>query len=242
VTVITGGAGLVGRACVDALAARGHACVALDPASARGGVVSAVETIRCDVSSEREVARAVERVRKRYGRIDAFVHSPGVQPAGFGADLVDYDLTVWKRVLDVHVTGAMLVSRALVPLMARRRAGSIVFLGSIYSVVAPTFSLYPDGVPAPPLVYSASKAALVGMARWIAVRYARVGIRCNVVSPGGIDESRWPRGGFKKKYLGQVPLGRAVNVADVARAIVYALEAEHLSGHNLVLDGAWTSV
>ena len=109
-------------------------------------------------------------------------------------------------------------------------------------MVAPTFSLYGAGQPSPPLVYTASKAALVGMARWIAVRYARLGIRCNVVSPAGIDESPWPRGGFKRRYLRQVPLGRAVSVAEVARAILYAIESEHLSGQNLVLDGAWTSV
>lgn len=241
VTVIVGGGGLIGRACVRALAARGHACVSLDVARPRGAGGDAVY-VRCDVTSERSVRAAVERVGRRFGRLDNVVHSPNARPARFAAELARYDLAAWRRVLDVHVTGAMLMSRAVLPLMARRRAGSIVFVGSMYGVVAPTFALYGPGRPAPPLVYTAAKAALIGMAKWIAARYGRVGIRCNVVSPGGVDEAAWPGGGFKRRYLATVPQGRAVGVDDVARAIAYALEAEHLNGHNLVLDGGWTSI
>jgi NAD(P)-dependent dehydrogenase (short-subunit alcohol dehydrogenase family) len=222
------------------LAGLGHRCVSLDlkvrPRGRHG------EHIRCDIASERDVARATERIRRRYGRVDNFVHGPYVAPRGFGADLLSYDARVWRRVLAVHVTGAMLMSRSLIPLMVRRRSGSIVFLGSIYGVVAPRFALYGDGRPTPPLVYSAAKAALVGMARWIAARYGGLGIRCNVVSPGGIDEAQWPSSAFKRRYRQNVPLGEPVPLDDLVRTITHVLESKHLTGHNLILDGGWTSV
>ena len=239
VTVVTGGLGLIGGTCIAMLVERGHVCVALDPAP--GARAAAVEHIACDVASERSVARALESVRRRYGHVDNLVHSPSIQPPGFGADLPGYEVTVWRRVLDVHVTGAMLMTRALVPLMTRRRSGCLVFLGSIYGVVAPSFALYGAGRPAPPLVYTASKAALIGMARWIAARYGRQGIRCNVVSPGGIAESPWPSPSFRRRYAARAPLGRPVAVEDVARAIAWVLEAGHVTGHSVILDGVWTS-
>lgn len=238
VSLVTGSNGVVGAACIASLADRGHDCVALDliPRRQTGNA----EYIRCDVASQRSVKRAIESVRRRYGRVDNFIHSAGVQPPGFWTDALSYDLRVWRRVLDVHVTGAMLMSQSLIPLMAQGRCGSIVFLGSIYAVISPQFSLYRNGPS--PLVYTASKAALVGMAKWIAVRYGRQGIRCNVVSPGGIEESRWPSPSFKQRYLKQVPLRRLLPVDDVVRTITYALESKHLTGQNLVLDGGWTSV
>jgi len=240
VTLVSGGVGLIGGACIEALTARGHTCVALDPGTPPRGFAG--EHVKCDVASERSVRAAVTRVVKRHGRIDHCVHGPSLAPRGFGAELPAYDVALWRRVLDVHVTGAMLLARAVVPLMVRRRTGSLVFLGSIYGLVAPRFALYGEGRSGPPLVYTASKAALIGMARWIAARYGRAGIRCNVVSPGGVDESPWPSPAFKRRYAAEAPVGHAVGVADVARAIVYALEAPNLTGHNLVLDGGWTSV
>ena len=166
VTVVSGGAGLIGGACIEALTARGHTCVALDPGVPARGRPG--EHVRCDVASERSVGAAIARVLKRHGRIDHCVHGPSLAPRGFGRELADYDVAVWRRVLDVHVTGAMLLARAVVPPMARRGSGSLVFLGSIYGLVAPRFALYGRGRTGPPLVYTASKSALVGMAKWIA--------------------------------------------------------------------------
>lgn len=238
VTVVTGGSGLVGRSCIKALTRRGHVCISVDLVRGRHG--ENVEHLQCDIASERSVRRAERFLRQRYGHIENFIHSPSIRPKGFWSDLVDYDLSVWRRVLDVHVTGAMLMARSLVPLMAERRSGSIVFMGSVYGVVAPDFSLYKSELS--PAVYTASKAALVGMAKWIAGRYGRQGIRCNVVSPIGIEGTSWPNSTFRRHYLKKIPIGRLVSVDEVVRAVVYVLESSHLNGHNLILDGGWTSV
>jgi NAD(P)-dependent dehydrogenase (short-subunit alcohol dehydrogenase family) len=160
VAVVTGGGGAIGAAIVGALTASGHTVMSLDLAG----------DDPVDLSDERAVRAAAASVLERHGRCDVLVHAA----AAFDrADLEHVDLETWRRVQAVNVESALLLAQAFAPGMAANGFGRIVFIVS-------------DTVFAPPspdlLAYVTSKAALIGLARALAVGLGGAGISYPMMS------------------------------------------------------------
>ena len=226
-TVVSGGSGFLGTAIRHALATGGH-IICLD----RAKPTDDCDWRECDVTDAEAVARVFEEI----GRVDRFVHAVGVQPEKFWQ--MPWHPTVWQETLGVHVLGAAILTAAV--LRSKAPHCDIVYLGSVYGSVAPDFDLYEqEGVPPP--AYCAAKAALGGLARWVAVRYGPDGVRANVVSPSGVDGSIRVGGGFRKRLVERTPSRRLVTAEEVAAAVKFCLEHPHLNGHELTLDGGWSA-
>src|SRR5690349_20376615 len=161
VAVVTGGAGAIGGAIVARLAAD-HAVVDLD----RTGDVPV------DLGQPDDVSRAADLVLDRYGRCDVLVHSAAM--VAF-APFETYELDVWRQVQAVNVESALLLTQAFAPGMRERGFGRVIF------IVSDTF-WQPPG--AHMLSYVASKGALIGMARTLAVGLGGDGIAVMGVAPG----------------------------------------------------------
>lgn len=162
---VTGGAGAIGGAIVQALAAAGHQVEVIDRAGAQAADV-------VDLESVDEVRAAAAAVLERHGRCDVLVHAA----AAFDRiTLADADPETWRRVQAVNVEAAVWLCQALAPSMAQRGFGRIVFIVSdtVWSPPAPY-----------PLAYVASKAALIGVARTLARALGQDGITVNCVAPG----------------------------------------------------------
>jgi 3-oxoacyl-[acyl-carrier protein] reductase len=160
--LVTGGAGAIGGAIVDALKAGGHEVATLD----RDG------DFPCDLDDELDVERTAEAVLERHGRCDVLVHAA----AAFDQfTLAELDLATWRHVQRVNVESALLLARAFAPGMTQAGFGRIVFVTS-------------DTVWLPPgpefLAYIASKAALEGLTRVLARSLGTGGITVNSVEPG----------------------------------------------------------
>lgn len=237
VCLVTGGSRGIGRACAEALAARGaHVVVgyAGNEAAARevaGACVTAggsSEVLQIDVSQTASAEAAVADVAKRHGKLDVLVLSAGVSIDGLLLRLKDEDL---DRILAVNLKGAVACARAAVRAMMRAKTGRIVFLSS---VVGETGNV---GQTA----YAASKAALLGVAKSIAREYASRGITVNAVTPGFIDTdmTRNLPEEAKKAMLGAIPLGRTGTPADVAAAVLFLAsdEAAYVTGQTLRVNG-----
>jgi NAD(P)-dependent dehydrogenase (short-subunit alcohol dehydrogenase family) len=134
-----------------------------------------LEAIQADVTDAASVARAVETAVARAGRIDALVNLVG---AWAGGPLVhETDDATWRRMLDVNLNSAFLLSRAVLPHLLRQGAGRLVHVGS-RAAVEP----FPGGV-----AYIVAKAGVVALTRAIATEVAGRGITANVILPGTID-------------------------------------------------------
>jgi NAD(P)-dependent dehydrogenase (short-subunit alcohol dehydrogenase family) len=116
-------------------------------------------------------------------------------------------------------------------------------------VVSPDQRIY-DGMTyagkpmSSPAVYTASKAAVIGLTRYLATYWADRGIRVNSLTPGGIDdESSKADARFAAVYASRVPLGRMAVADEMVGAVVYLASdaASYVTGHNLVVDGGWTA-
>jgi NAD(P)-dependent dehydrogenase (short-subunit alcohol dehydrogenase family) len=165
VAVVTGGAGAFGTAIVSALEADGLRVVVV----ARTGDVTA------DLSSESSTRAAAATVLERQGRCDVFVHCAAVFDQ---ADLAHLDAATWRHVQAVNVESALWMAQAFTPGMAERGFGRIVF------VISDTLWKPPTPVVLP---YVASKGALVGIMRTLAVTLGADGIAVSAVAPGLTD-------------------------------------------------------
>jgi NAD(P)-dependent dehydrogenase (short-subunit alcohol dehydrogenase family) len=222
IAVVTGGAGVIGTAITTALRGTGHRTVVLDR--------NAGADVDCDLSSEASARAAAAAVLERHGRCDVFVHCA----AAFDrATIADLDAAGWRRVQAVNVESALWLVQAFAPGMAQRRFGRIVFIAS-------------DTVWAPPnpamLAYIASKGALLGVMRTLAVTLGADGIAVSAVAPGLTDtpdaRARNGDGHFDAVVSGQA-LKRPLTPADTAAAVCYLVSdaAAALTGQVLCADG-----
>ncbi|MGH2400011.1 MAG: SDR family NAD(P)-dependent oxidoreductase, partial [bacterium] len=189
--------------------------------------------VRTDVTREDEVRDLMRAVDDRYGRIDVLVNSVGVINR---IPLPDLSRDLWERMLEVNLTGVFLACRHAMPVMQRRRTGSIVNIASY---------LASRGGAGNTPVYNAAKAGIVGLTCSLAVRHGREGIRVNSVCPAFVptelNRDRWE--GLPPEQLQHMadryPLGRLGTPADVAAAVVFLAsdEAGWITGVSLPVDG-----
>ncbi|MFC9977316.1 SDR family NAD(P)-dependent oxidoreductase [Spirillospora sp. NPDC127200] len=227
VAVVTGGSLGIGRAVVERLAADGAEVVfcgveddavraAEQESRERGHRVTGVVADVTDAAAMRDlVALAVER----HGGLDSLVTCAGVQRYGTVEDTSE---ELWDEVLSVNLKGVFLACKAAVPALRARGGGTIVTVSSVQAFASQ------QGVAA----YTASKAAINGLTRAIALDHAADGVRANVVCPGSVDTPmlRWAadlfRGGTPREEQiaewGRAhPLGRVARAAEVAEVVAF---------------------
>jgi len=228
-----------GRA-ISVLAAREGAdvaCVDVDrgAASATAGMVEAegrrAVVVEADVRDAEACDALVDEAASALGGLDGIVANVGI---GAGAGLAGTSATTWDDVFATNVRAHFLLARAALPLMSD--GGSIVFVGSIAG-------LRPGSrLPA----YDASKAALFGLCRHVALEGAGQGIRANVVVPGLVDTplGRWATAGRPSRARTRVPLGREATAWDIAYATVFLLsgESSYITAQSIVVDGGLTQI
>jgi NAD(P)-dependent dehydrogenase (short-subunit alcohol dehydrogenase family) len=248
IAVVTGAAGVIGRAATELLAERGARIVAVDrrredledaikglPASAEPLAVTA------DVSDEDEVADYVRAAVDRFGAIDVFYNNAGVE--GEVRPITQYPLETFRRVLDVNVVGVFLGMKHVLPVMLKQNKGSIINTASIAGLIgSPQIA-----------VYSASKHAVIGLTRSAAWECTGTGVRVNCVCPGMID-SRMLSAILEGRNTGNAPvpqqkiveriparrLGQASEVASIV-AFLASDEASYVSGSAYTVDGGRTA-
>jgi NAD(P)-dependent dehydrogenase (short-subunit alcohol dehydrogenase family) len=256
VCVVTGALGLLGRELAKGLVEAGARVVltdvdhfaCIDRAHALGdGVVGH----GADITRPESLAALGATVLDRFGQIDVLVNNAAINDrfespnaAARDSQMEHYPLELWKRSLDVNITGTFLCCQTLGGHMATRGKGSIINVASTYGIVAPDQALYrrPDGTqpfyksPA----YPTTKAAVLGFTRYLAAYWGKAGVRVNALSPGGIENGQEPY--FVAAYAARTPLGRMATPHDYVGAVVYLASdaSSYMTGANLVVDGGFT--
>jgi NAD(P)-dependent dehydrogenase (short-subunit alcohol dehydrogenase family) len=259
VAVVTGGAGILGRRFAAALADHGAAVAVLDLDA--DAVAEAADELRgaygvrasgfvCDVADERSVEDTVATVEDELGPIDVLHNNAASKSSsleGFFAPLATTSLETWREVMAVNLDGMFLVARAVGNRMVERRRGSIVQTASIYGVLAPDQRIYEGssylGMEiSSPVVYSASKAGVVGLTRHLAAEWGQHSVRVNTLVPGGVRSGQ--NDTFLQRYSQRVPLGRMAEADEMAGALIFLASdaSSYVTGQTLMVDGglsAW---
>lgn len=252
--IVTGGGGILGQGFCRVLAEHGArvAVCDVDEAAAQktaatlpGGALA----VGCDVSSPASVAAAVAKVVAAFGGVDILHNNAATKTgdlAGFFAPFEDYQLATWREVMGVNIDGMFLMAQAVgKQMVAQGRGGSIIQTASIYGVVAPDQRIYEGshylGRPInTPAVYSASKAAVIGLTQYLAAYWGGHGIRVNTLTPGGVESGQ--NEVFSRKYAARVPLGRMARADEMQSALLFLASSasSYVTGQNLIVDGGLT--
>jgi NAD(P)-dependent dehydrogenase (short-subunit alcohol dehydrogenase family) len=240
VCAVTGGGSGIGRACAIRLAEEGAhvACgdVLEDRAHAVAGEIDesggSAEPFRVDVTDEATVAAFYGGVAQRFGGVHVLVNNAGVLLEG-DESVVDTELAVWQRVLDVNLTGVFLSCKHGIPRLLASGGGSVVNMASISGLIGSADSQ---------IGYAASKGGVIALTRDIAVEFARRGVRANAVCPGPVetplvqvlytDEEAWQR---RRVHL---PGGRLARPREIADAVLFLAsdESSFVNGTAFVVD------
>jgi NAD(P)-dependent dehydrogenase (short-subunit alcohol dehydrogenase family) len=190
--------------------------------------------LRASVIDETEVAQAVAHLRNAFGPINVLVNNAAVMPAG---RLHETSPTDFDRCVAVNLRGAYLVSRAVLPQMIEQRQGSIIHMASVTGVI---------GLPGL-AAYSATKGALIALARAMSTDYAPLGIRVNTVAPGTIDSpmlhdflaAQSSPDHLRRAYDEMHPIGRVGTIEEVANVFLFLAsdESSFVTGANYQVDG-----
>lgn len=246
VAIVTGAAQGIGRATAELFAREGAHVVLADRDGVAGDTVTLgiratdgeATFVRCDISSESDVAALVAKAREVYGRVDILVNDA----AAFVLKGIDATREEWDRVLGVNVIGTAMCSRYAAEAMRATGGGAIVNLSSISAFIAqPNF-----------VTYSATKAAILQMTRNMAMDLAPSNIRVNCVCPGTIftraSQDHMERTGqseaeFRAAEAPKHLLGRVGEPIEVAYAILFLAsdEASFITGTHLMVDGGYTT-
>lgn len=249
VALITGGSGVLGMVFARALADQGARIIIADIDEDRCKACAAEITkitgeqslgVLLDVSDQKAVESAVGRAEASFGHVDILINNAAAQPPGMFAPLEEYSVEVWNRVMAVNLTGQFLMSRAVAPIMLRQKKGSIINISSVYGVVGPNQHIYEGSQFNTPPAYSASKAGVLGLTRYLATYWADKGIRVNSITPGGVFRGHTDP--FLANYCARVPMGRMAEQDELRGAVVYLASgaSSYVTGHNLIVDGGWT--
>ncbi|HLG69663.1 MAG TPA: SDR family oxidoreductase [Chloroflexota bacterium] len=237
VALVTGAGKGMGRATAERFLAAGAKVVATD--AVPDGLESfagreRATTMVADVSRRSDVESMIELARQRFGRLHVLVNNAGIMDRFLPVGEVTDD--VWNHVLAVNLTGPMMASRAAIPLMLETGGGVIINVASVGG-------LHGGRAGA---AYTASKHGLVGLTRNIAATYAREGIRCVAVCPGGVNTGISIGGepsarGFEtlnRTLASNVRMGEPEELAQVI-AFLASDEASFVNGAVIVADGGW---
>lgn len=258
--IVTGGGGILGKHFCSALADFGANVavvdINLDAARQTAAEIAARYGVKaigynCDVSLPDSVADFVREVAAEFGPIHVLHNNAASKSKdlnAFFAPFEEYSLEQWREVMSVNIDGMFLMAQAVGKRMIEQgTGGSIIQTASIYGVMAPDQRIYEGshylGMQInTPAVYSASKAAVVGLTKYLAAYWADRKIRVNTLTPGGNESGQNDE--FIRRYSNRVPLGRMGLPHEMTGALIYLASdaSSYVTGQNVIVDGglqAW---
>ena len=245
VALVTGGARGIGRASAVALARAGADVAVADllPTVDAEAAISATGRravgLTLDVTDAEAVRAAVGRVVAALGRLDVLVTAAGVVHRD---SLEETTEAVWRRVVEVVLTGTFHAVQAVVPVMRAQGYGKIVTISSISGIIGGAVSRLADspelrrGRSGP--AYAAAKGGVIAFTRWVAKDVGQNGIYVNSVAPGGVDTEMTRGYAYAAEDL---PIPRMGQVEDVAEAVLFLASpaSNYVTGQVLRVDGGW---
>ena len=234
--VVTAAGQGIGRAIAEAFRREGADVLATDIAEAALGSLEGMRTRRLDVTD----GAAVEALAAELGAIDILANCAGYVHQGTIFDCAEKD---WDFSFDLNVKSMYRTIRAFLPAMLAQGGGSIINVASVASSIKGVANRF---------AYCASKAAIIGLSKSLAVDFVAKGVRCNVICPGtvespSLEERIRALGGdpeeVRRAFAQRQPMGRLGKPEEIAHLAVYLASAESAftTGAVHVIDGGWTS-
>ena len=230
----------IGRAISEAFIAEGAKVIATDLEAGKLKTLAAARREKLDVRSTEAVSGLAQQVTREFGPLDILVNCAGFVHHGSILNCSEAD---WELSFDLNVKSMHRTLRAFLPGMLERRQGAIVNISSAVSSIRALPNRY---------VYGATKAAVIGLTKAVAIDFIKQGIRANAICPGTIETpsldgrvedlskaSGKPVGEVRQGFIERQPMGRLGSAKEVAALAVFLAsdEASYITGHAHLVDG-----
>lgn len=251
--LITGATGYLGRIMAETLAEVGADLILVDRPGSKFQDIERqladawevkVISLPCDLENENDRDLMVASVKSDGLGINclinnaAFVGSANLN--GWVTTFEEQTLETWRRAFEVNLTAAFHLCQSFAPELMASTNSSVINISSIYGEIGPYWELYEGTAMGNPAAYSVSKGGLLQLTRWLATTLGPH-VRVNAISPGGIFRNQAQV--FVERYIAKTPLKRMANEDDFRGAIAFLASdlSNYVTGHNLVIDGGFTS-
>ena len=206
-----------------------------------------IPSVEIDASDEVAMVEGIAWVANQYDGLDGAVFNAAITTEGLSAigdplhPFEEYPLALWQKAIDINLTGAFLFAREVGKVLKNSGDGSLINVASIYGIIGPDHRLYHDQPFRSFPAYSASKAGIIGLTRWLATWWAKDGIRVNCVSPGGVYNDH--NESFTAAYGSRTPMGRMAKRDEITGVLIYLLSdsSRYCTEQNLIVDGGFTA-
>lgn len=263
IIVITGACGLLGKMHVEAVASHGGIPIIVDLNQQKLDDlyqhIYEKYSIKCfkelvDITNEKQVSISVERVIKKFSKIDGLVNNAAINPSVAGDEkinfhrLEDFNMDSWDKELSVGISGSFICIKHYGSKIAlNSKGGSIVNISSDLGIIAPDQRIYavegldPKSQPVKPVTYSVVKSAMLGLSKYVSTYWANQNVRCNCLLPGGVQTDQDDV--FVSKLVNLIPLGRMALKNEYQGALIFLLSdaSSYMTGSNLIIDGGRTA-
>ena len=236
IIVISGGAGLLGEQYAAAIKEAGGTPVSIDHhQSSYGGY-------QIDVTDYWAIKDIAFNIERQFGTPHGLINNAAIDPK-VGSDYPSLFGREWEGMPEswnVQIQGSMNCSRVFGTKMAENGRGSIVMVSSELGLVSPNQSLYPED-HYKPLHYSVTKHAVIGMTRWLATYFGKMGVRVNAIAPGGMQTSTHDPS-FVARRSALIPMGRMAQTGEFNGLVVFLLSdaSSYMTGAVVSIDGGYT--
>jgi len=234
IAIVTGASGQIGKAFVDALNNDGFYIYAIDVDIEEMTDADNIEYIELDITNEGRVNKFFEAIN----RVDVLVNNAGI---GVFTPFESRTASEFRKVMEVNLLGTFLMSQSTIRIMKNNNKGKIVNIASIYGSKSSDERIYGDSGRNNSEVYSATKAGVINLTKYMAAHFGKYNIQTNSISPGGIFNNQ--SSGFVKNYEYKTPMHRMGNEQDLISTLMYLIsdEANYTNGQDIAVDGGFLS-
>ena len=230
--IITGANGQLGKRFLESLVSEGYFVYAVDLNLGEISKSNYVQPIELDITNEKAVHHFFSSIKS----VDLLINNAGL---GVFSSFEDRTAAEFKSVMEVNLLGAFLMSQSSIKIMKPNNSGKIINIASIYGSKSSDERIYGNSGRNNSEVYSASKAGIISMTKYMAAHFGKYNIQTNAISPGGMYNHQSDE--FVKNYEHKTPMSRMGRPDDLISTLLYLISenTQYTNGQDIAVDGGF---
>lgn len=246
VVLISGACGIIGSSIAEDLNKKGYRLVLIDKnLESLRLLFSNFNSKEClnldaDITSSKEIDRCIDAAHKNFGRIDIAIHAAYPKSKGWGTKFEDLEEKYLMEDINNQLGSAIFFSQRIIRYFLKQGNGNLIHFSSIQGIRAPKFEHYVGTSMTSPIEYSAIKAGIIAITKYLSKYYKNKNIRINSVAPGGIFNNQSKI--FLEKYKESCNSKGILDSKDLSGLINFLVseESRFINGQNIVIDDGWS--
>ena len=232
--ILTGANGQLGKSYLKTLLDENYYVYAIDLNIVDIACTKNIKLIQLDITDEKEVHNFYKSINK----LDVLINNAGI---GVFTPFEQRTAKEFTQVMNVNLLGTFLMSQSAIVIMKKQKYGRIINIGSIYGQVSSDERIYGDSGRNNSEVYSATKAGVIHLTKYMATHFGKYNIQTNCISPGGIFNHQ--SDDFVKNYVYKTPMNRMGTPDDLQMTLKFLISEDnkYINGQNITIDGGFVA-